>query len=161
MACRILFPKQGLNLGPLHWKCGVLTTTPPGKSLFILFKSCKCPGPCHLAPIHRFELVPYGLSQGGSFLAHMPCGHHKWFLRTEVALLVLSAHFYFNQCVNLQVVSDPAPGADTWQCPSPIPSPWGFRVQGTGSEVLGDDPSLWPCLFPARRDGAAASQAPQ
>ena len=62
---------------------------------------------------------------------------------------------------NLQVVGNPAPGADTWQCPSPTPSPWGFRVQGTGSEVLGDDPSLWPCLFPAQRDGVAASQAPQ
>ena len=26
------FPDQGSNLRPLHWKCGVLTTGPPGKS---------------------------------------------------------------------------------------------------------------------------------
>ena len=26
------FPDQGLNPRPLHWKCGVLTTGPPGKS---------------------------------------------------------------------------------------------------------------------------------
>ena len=25
-------PDQGLNLGPLHWDCGVLATGPPGKS---------------------------------------------------------------------------------------------------------------------------------
>ena len=31
-ACGIQFPNQGLNLGPLHWECGVLTTAPPGKS---------------------------------------------------------------------------------------------------------------------------------
>jgi len=30
--CRIKFPDQGLNLGPLHWEPGVLTTGPPGKS---------------------------------------------------------------------------------------------------------------------------------
>lgn len=48
----------------------------------------------------------------------MPCGHTKWFLRTEVALLVtLSAHFYFNQCVNLQVVGDPAPGQTLGSAP--------------------------------------------
>ena len=27
-----LFPSQALNLGPLHWECGVLATVPPGKS---------------------------------------------------------------------------------------------------------------------------------
>ena len=27
-----LFPDQGLNLRPLHWKHGVLTTGPPGKT---------------------------------------------------------------------------------------------------------------------------------
>ena len=32
-----LFPYQGLNLCPLHWKGGVLTTGPPGKSLSWLF----------------------------------------------------------------------------------------------------------------------------
>ena len=26
------FPEQGSSLCPLHWKCGVLTTGPPGKS---------------------------------------------------------------------------------------------------------------------------------
>ena len=26
------FPDQGSNLCPLQWKCGVLTTGPPGKS---------------------------------------------------------------------------------------------------------------------------------
>ena len=38
------FPNQGSNLGPLQWKCGVLSTGPPGKSrlnllFFILFKN--------------------------------------------------------------------------------------------------------------------------
>ena len=32
VACDI-FPGQGLNPGPLHWECRVLTTGPPGKSL--------------------------------------------------------------------------------------------------------------------------------
>ena len=31
-ACGILVPDQGWNLHPLHWKHGVLTTRPPGKS---------------------------------------------------------------------------------------------------------------------------------
>ena len=31
--CGISFPDQGLNLGPLGWKHGVLATGPPGKSL--------------------------------------------------------------------------------------------------------------------------------
>ena len=29
------FPGQGLNLHPLHWKRGVLTTRPPGKSFYL------------------------------------------------------------------------------------------------------------------------------
>ena len=33
---RSLFPSQGLNLCPLHWKCGVLTTELPGKSQHLL-----------------------------------------------------------------------------------------------------------------------------
>ena len=32
-----LFPDWGLNLGPLHWKCRVLATGPPGKSLLWFF----------------------------------------------------------------------------------------------------------------------------
>ena len=32
VACGIWFPDQGLNLGPLHWECSVLTTGPPEKS---------------------------------------------------------------------------------------------------------------------------------
>ena len=30
--CRILFPDQGWNLGPLHWEHGVLATAPTGMS---------------------------------------------------------------------------------------------------------------------------------
>ena len=30
------FPSQGLNLCPLEWKCGTLTTGPPGHSLNML-----------------------------------------------------------------------------------------------------------------------------
>ena len=33
VAYRIYFSDQGLNLGPLHWKCGVLASGPLGKSL--------------------------------------------------------------------------------------------------------------------------------
>ena len=33
LACRIQFPDQGWNLGPLHWERGVPATGPPGKSL--------------------------------------------------------------------------------------------------------------------------------
>ena len=36
-ACGILFPDQGLNLGPLHWKHRVLATGPSGKSSSKLF----------------------------------------------------------------------------------------------------------------------------
>ena len=36
-ACGIWFPDQGLNPGPLHWELGVLSTGPPGKSLFFFF----------------------------------------------------------------------------------------------------------------------------
>ena len=39
-ASRIQFPDQGSNLGPLHWEHSVLTTGPPGKSLFLILK---CP----------------------------------------------------------------------------------------------------------------------
>ena len=35
----ILVPDQGLNLCPLQWKCGVLTTGLPGKSQMFLFFS--------------------------------------------------------------------------------------------------------------------------
>ena len=31
------FPNQGLNLRPLHWKHGALTTGLPGKSLIVVF----------------------------------------------------------------------------------------------------------------------------
>ena len=33
---------QGWNLGPLHWKRGVLTTGAPGKSPALVFKSTLC-----------------------------------------------------------------------------------------------------------------------
>ena len=36
-ACRIQFPDQGMNPGPLHWENRVLTTGPPGKSLHQFF----------------------------------------------------------------------------------------------------------------------------
>ena len=32
-ACGILVPQPGSNVRPQHWKCGVLTTSPPGKAL--------------------------------------------------------------------------------------------------------------------------------
>ena len=35
--CGIQFPEQGLKLGPLHWKHGVLDTGPPGYSLHDFF----------------------------------------------------------------------------------------------------------------------------
>ena len=37
-ACRIYIPDQGLNLGPLHWEGGVLTTGPAEKSPSATFK---------------------------------------------------------------------------------------------------------------------------
>ena len=43
VACKLLveasgiqFPDQGSDPGPLHWKCRVLPTVPPGKSLCVL-----------------------------------------------------------------------------------------------------------------------------
>ena len=36
-ACGILAPRPGIKPTPLHWKRGVLTTGPPGKSLDPLF----------------------------------------------------------------------------------------------------------------------------
>ena len=38
-ACGIQFPDQGLNLGPLHWKHGLLATELPGKSLSYVINS--------------------------------------------------------------------------------------------------------------------------
>ena len=46
------FPDQGLNLCPLQWKCGVLTTGPPGKSLTGVFKIRRV---ATQAEIHRGE----------------------------------------------------------------------------------------------------------
>ena len=37
-----IFPNQGSNLGALLWKCGVLTTGPPGKSLVNFWCSVSC-----------------------------------------------------------------------------------------------------------------------
>ena len=34
-----LIPRPGMNLGPLHCKCGVLATEPPGKSQANNFQS--------------------------------------------------------------------------------------------------------------------------
>ena len=34
---RFQFPDQGSNLGPLQWKCRVLTAGPPGDSLWSFF----------------------------------------------------------------------------------------------------------------------------
>ena len=41
MACGILVPDQGSKLRPLHWKRGVLTTGPPGKSQASVSSSIK------------------------------------------------------------------------------------------------------------------------
>ena len=53
-ACRIWFPYQRLNLGPLHRECRVLTTGPPGKShefVLITFQVTReQPRVCHLQP---------------------------------------------------------------------------------------------------------------
>ena len=37
VACRIQFPDQGSNPGPLHWDRGVLATRPPGMSPAIIY----------------------------------------------------------------------------------------------------------------------------
>ena len=47
-ACRIQFPDQGLNPGPLHWEYGVLPTGPPGKSLCDIF---------NISMLHLFQLM--------------------------------------------------------------------------------------------------------
>ena len=39
VVCETLFPDQGLNLGPLHWDCGLLATGPPGRTLVYVTKS--------------------------------------------------------------------------------------------------------------------------
>lgn len=66
----------------------------------------------------------------------------KWPCWTHCPLILISVN------VNLQLVGNPACRAGTWQCPSPTPTPWGFRVQGTGSEGLGYVPFLCPGLLP-------------
>ena len=40
-ACGILFSQQGSNPHLLHWKCGVLTTGPPGMSLLCFKQNLK------------------------------------------------------------------------------------------------------------------------
>ena len=37
-----LFPNQGSNSNPLHWKNGVLTTELPGKSQEVQFRNVAC-----------------------------------------------------------------------------------------------------------------------
>ena len=39
VVCRIQFPDQGLNPGPLHWEHRVLTTGPPGKYHLLLISN--------------------------------------------------------------------------------------------------------------------------
>ena len=46
VACGIYFPDQGLNLGPLHWKHGVLTAGPPGKSPLHVLDTNNLPTKC-------------------------------------------------------------------------------------------------------------------
>ena len=41
-----LFPDRGSNLRPLQWKCGALTTGPPGQSLTAVFEQQVKSGPC-------------------------------------------------------------------------------------------------------------------
>ena len=44
VACGIQFPDQGLNLGPLHWECGILATGQSGKSWIFHFNPGNIPG---------------------------------------------------------------------------------------------------------------------
>ena len=41
VACEVLFPDQGSNLGTLHWEHGMLVTGPAGKSCSIIMQSIK------------------------------------------------------------------------------------------------------------------------
>ena len=41
-ACGIQFPDQGLDLGPLHWECGVIAIGPPEKSRDDYRFTCFC-----------------------------------------------------------------------------------------------------------------------
>ena len=43
VACGVHFPDLGLNLGPLHWECGVSTIGPLGRSPSILFMRLNFP----------------------------------------------------------------------------------------------------------------------
>ena len=52
VACGIWFPDWGLDLGPLHWKHGVLDTGPPGKSQGCIIK--------HIATVDNWGLIPPG-----------------------------------------------------------------------------------------------------
>ena len=56
MACESLVPNQGSNLCPLHWKCRVLTTGLPGKSLQKLLS---------LMQSHSFTFAFASLGWGG------------------------------------------------------------------------------------------------
>ena len=62
--CRIQFPDQGSNPGPLHWEHGVLTTGPPGKAPFFILlisthmsTSLGPPGKSQLTPISRLLIT--------------------------------------------------------------------------------------------------------
>jgi len=68
VACGILFPEQGPNLGSLHWEHRTLTTGPPGKSLedvfenFLLAASLKPrTSKCHFRRIFRFSFSLFHL----------------------------------------------------------------------------------------------------
>ena len=67
LACRILAPGQGIKPVPLQWKCGVLTTGSPGKSL--LFPSF----PVH-SPALRMEPPPHQGHPEQKIHLPRPCG---------------------------------------------------------------------------------------
>ena len=58
--CWIYVPDQGLNPGPLHWECGVLTTEPPRKSHHVIHH-LEVPSLQTIRPHFHFALGPASL----------------------------------------------------------------------------------------------------
>ena len=78
----IWFLGQGLNPGPLHWKCGVLTSGVPGSPIFSFFTPTGIPKSIQGSPQNEYILYELTLE--------------REFITTLKYLLIKFTGFLFN-----------------------------------------------------------------
>ena len=75
-----ILPNQGLNPGPLHWECGVLSIGSPGTSQGSHFKSKPSTGlrvSCHHTGIKIYIMV-YWVSLVAQMIRNLPAMREPW-----------------------------------------------------------------------------------